>query len=269
MAGLFQLLRGQKNGTFLAATTLLGTDGEPLIIPVRDQEQITRNICTRPTAVDWDGDGDLDLIVGNFEGGFHLFTGEGAGKFGPKSEELRTGESPLRIQGAHSDPFVVDWDGDGDLDLLSGSTNGGVQWAENLGKPGQPPQLAPFTWLIPATGQVTYGGTIAEAELTGPTTATRVWVDDVNADGKLDILVGDNITITAPMPGVSAQESEQRLARWQEEANRLLAKLNGLPPTATNAERQQLSRDYSAHYRKRQELVQETRTGFVWLYVQK
>ena len=28
----------------------------------------------------------------------------------------------LKITGVHSDPFVIDWDGDGDLDLLSRSS---------------------------------------------------------------------------------------------------------------------------------------------------
>ena len=42
---------------------------------------MTENICTRPFAVDWDGDGHLDLVVGNFAGTFYWFKGEGKGKF--------------------------------------------------------------------------------------------------------------------------------------------------------------------------------------------
>ena len=44
----------------------------------------------------------------------------------------------------HSDPFVIDWDGDGDLDLLSGSSNGGVYWAENRAGKDKVPELGPF-----------------------------------------------------------------------------------------------------------------------------
>jgi hypothetical protein len=90
---------------------------------------------------------------------------------------------------------VIDWDGDGDLDLLSGSSKGGVQWAENRAGPGKSPQLQPFRMLI-KPGPHTESGTIArEADLKGPSGCTRVWVDDYNSDGKLDILVGDRMSI--------------------------------------------------------------------------
>ena len=150
MAGLFQVLYGQQEGGFRTATTLNGTDGEPLIIPVEERKYQTENICTRPSAVDWDGDGDLDLVVGNFAGSFYLFKGEGKGKFDPAPELIKSDDNkPLKIAGVHSDPFVIDWDGDGDLDLLSGSSSGGVQWAENHADSGQKrPVFKAFATLI-------------------------------------------------------------------------------------------------------------------------
>src|SRR5688500_10863244 len=111
MAGLFQVLYGNADRTFRKAEVLKGTDGEPLIIPITGREQMTENIRTRPFAVDWDADGHLDLVVGNFTGTFYWFTGEGEGKFQPKPQAITAGDKPLRIQGAHSDPFPVDWDG--------------------------------------------------------------------------------------------------------------------------------------------------------------
>jgi hypothetical protein len=125
MAGLFQVLYGKGDGTFRKAEVLKGTDGQPLIIPTKNSDQITDKICTRPFAVDWDGDGHLDLVVGNFAGTFYWFKGEGKGRFRPTPELIKAGSEPLRIPGAHSDPFVVDWDGDGDLDILSGSSDAG------------------------------------------------------------------------------------------------------------------------------------------------
>src|SRR5262249_61865406 len=92
---------------------------------------MTENICPRPFAVDWDGDGHLDLVVGNFAGTFHLFKGQGTGKFLPRPEEIKAHHQPLKIEGHHSDPFVVDWDGD--LDMLSGSSDCGGEWAESCG----------------------------------------------------------------------------------------------------------------------------------------
>ena len=109
MAGLFQVLWGSEKGFEKEVTPLKGSDGKPLLIgdPSND-DTMTDRICTRPTAVDWDSDGDLDLLVGNFKGSLFLFRGEGGGKFAPQSEDLK-----LAIEGYHSDPFCVDLDGDG------------------------------------------------------------------------------------------------------------------------------------------------------------
>ncbi len=77
MAGLFQILYGKADGKFRKADVLKGTDDEPLIIPIKDRKSRTENICTRPFAVDWNADGHLDLVVGNFAGTFYLFKGQG------------------------------------------------------------------------------------------------------------------------------------------------------------------------------------------------
>src|SRR5688500_1147808 len=164
MAGLFQVLYGKADGTFRKAEVLNGVDGEPLIIPISGQDQQLENICTRPFAVDWDGDGHLDLVVGNFSGTFYWFKGECKGKFRPKPEAILTGGKPLRVEGHHSDPFVIDWDGDGDLDLLSGSSSGGVQWAENNAGKGKPSELRPFQALIKPGRSVEYGQILKEED---------------------------------------------------------------------------------------------------------
>jgi hypothetical protein len=133
---------------------------------------MTENICTRPFAIDWDGDGHLDLVVGNFAGTFHLFKGRGKGKFAPVPEEIKTGGQPLKLDGYHSDPFVVDWDGDGDLYLLSGSSEGGVQWAENRAGPGKPPRLEPFRSLIKHGPQPDYGQILRDEDISGNESAS-------------------------------------------------------------------------------------------------
>jgi hypothetical protein len=268
MAGLFQVLWGQPGGGFKPAAVLNGTDSKPLIIPIKDKNKDQlENICTRPYAVDWNGDGHLDLVVGNFGGSFYVFKGEGKGKFHPVPEQLMVGNQPLKIAGHHSDPFVIDWDGDGDLDLLSGSTNGGVQWAENTAGKGKPPVLKAFRYLIPPGKNVAYGALLRLDELKGPTTATRIWVDDVNGDGKLDILVGDNVTLASPAKGLSKAEYEKRLAKWQKEVNKVTAIFSNTK--ATQKEREEANRRFSKLYAERRQFVIEERTGFVWLYLQK
>jgi hypothetical protein len=219
--------------------------------------------------VDWDADGDLDLIVGNFAGSFYLFKGEGKGKFQPQAELLKNEQNKaIKIVGVHSDPFVVDWDGDGDLDLLSGSSQGGVQWAENHSPKGQKrPLLKKFVTLIDVPKPVGRGSFVHEKDLVGPTRSTRIWVDDVNADGKLDILVGDSVRLLAPAKGLGEAKSKEAMASWQKELNEALAKLRD--KTLDKQQQAEAGKRYTELYRQRSQFVTEQSTGFVWLYLQK
>ena len=267
MAGLFQVLYGNGDGTFRKAEVLKGTDGEPLIIPANDNDQLTEKICTRPFAVDWDGDGHLDLVVGNFAGTFYWFKGLGKGKFEPKPQQIMSGGKPLRIPGAHSDPFVVDWDGDGDLDILSGSSDGGVYLAVNNAGKGKVPEMAPFRPIIEPGRQVSHGQILKEGDLKGPTHATRVWAADVNGDGKLDLIVGDSITLISPAKGVSEEEFKKRHAKWQEEFQTASAALN--KADGDEKARSKAIDEYRKLYERRAEFMHEEMTGFVWLYLRK
>lgn len=263
MAGLFYVLRGKPDGAFQPAEVLKGTDGEPLIIPVKGEQNDIERICTRPFAVDWDGDGHLDLVVGNFAGTFYWFKGHGKGQFLPNAEQLKAGKQPLRIRGAHSDPFVIDWDGDGDQDILSGSTEGGVQWAENVAGKGKPPELLPFKPLIKPGKTVADGETLKEDQLVGPTKDTRVWVADVNGDGKLDLLVGDSVTLIEPAKGLSEEEFQKKKREWQEEVSKITKKMN---EEKDDTERTKLSREFVELYQKSSAFMKQERTGFVWVY---
>jgi hypothetical protein len=266
MAGLFQVLYGKGDGTFRKAEVLKGTDGKPLLIPAQGQAQLTEKICTRPFAVDWDGDGHLDLVVGNFSGTFYWFKGLGKGKFQPKPELIKAGGAPLRIKGAHSDPFVIDLDGDGSLDLVSGSSDGGVYWARNKAGKGKLPDLEPFRPLIKPGHPVKPGQPLRESDLTGPTHATRVWVADVNGDGKLDLLVGDCVTLVSPAKGMSDAEFKKKYADWDKDFQAALAALS----SARDAKaRQKATAEYQKVYGQRSAFMREEMTGFVWLYLQK
>jgi hypothetical protein len=272
MAGLFQVLYGQPGGKFKKAEALNGTDGKPLIIPVKDKpggegQDWIKNICTRPYAIDWDGDGKLDLVVGNFFGSFYLFKGEGQGKFAPVPEEMKAGDAPLKIEGNHSDPFVIDWDGDGDLDLLSGTSEGGVEWAENKAGAGKVPQLAPFQPLIKRGAQVQYGAILREEDLKGPTHATRVWADDINGDGKLDLLVGDLTTLISPAPNLTEKEFKEKLEAWNKSVSALSADLNA--KDKDEKARNEAIEKLQKLYRQQEEFMKQDSTGFVWLYLQK
>ncbi len=92
-----------------------------------------------PVAFDWDCDGDADLIVGDEDGRVALVQNSG---------ELTSNGNPVFLPpryfqqeadtlkcGALATPVGYDWDGDGDMDILSGNTAGYVEFFENLSGP--------------------------------------------------------------------------------------------------------------------------------------
>ena len=132
---------------------------------------------------------------------------------------------------------------------------------------GKTPELKPFQTLIEAGKQVAYGQPLSEDELTGPTSSTRIWVDDVNSDGKLDLLVGDSLTLVAPAKGLSEEEFKKKFADWQEKFQAASKAVQSA--TGDAKERQEANKRFYELYNKRSEFMNEDRTGFVWLYVQK
>jgi hypothetical protein len=219
MAGLFQVLWGEDDGTFKKAEPLKGTDDEPLIIPA-DESEMTENICTRPTAADINGDEHLDIVTGNFSGTFYVFEGKGKGKFDPKPTQIMAGKDALRVQ-MHSDPFLVDWDNDNDLDLLSGSAQGGVYISINSGSTNEPKFAAAIEIYPPSKHGYGSQKVMGDRHITGPQAATRVWADDVNGDGKLDLLIGDSVRLQFAAEGLDDDEALEKLEQWQEEMDSL------------------------------------------------
>ena len=271
MAGLFQVLYGKKGGTFRKAEPLKGGDAKVLLLPGNREKNLTDRICTRPFAVDWDGDGKLDLVVGTFTGTFFWFKGEGKGKFSAKAQPILVDGKPLKVPGSHSDPFVIDINGDGTLDLMSGSTDGGVYWAENVAGKGKPPQLKPFSPLVKPGRTIEYGKMLRETDLKRPTYASRVWVADVNGDGKLDLIVGDSVTLIEPAKGLTEAEMKKKQSEWQGELQAAQAALSKTErEKEIDAKTKAKARaEYQKIYNKRSEFMKQEMTGFVWVYLQK
>jgi FG-GAP-like repeat len=111
----------------------VGTDAAPLLAAVEPMAFGGRSSrkYVRPnlgSVVDWDGDGKQDFIGCNFENNIRFYKNLGSGGRGeePRFKSLDgviivKSSSPQMISGADA----VDWNGDGDIDILTGQGHGG------------------------------------------------------------------------------------------------------------------------------------------------
>ena len=150
-----------------------------------------------PIAFDWDKDGDLDLIVGDEDGRVAFV--ENAGKL--SADRVPTFAPPVYFQqeadtlkcGALATPVGYDWDGDGDMDIVSGNTAGYIEFFENLSGP----KVATPKWAAPK--RLEAGGEIfrilagPNGSIQGPAEAkwgySTLNIADWDADGLPDIMV--------------------------------------------------------------------------------
>lgn len=181
----------QNTGT---RTAPVFTEGRPL---VNDGQVIAMDLeMIVPHAIDWDHDGDVDLIVGDEDGRVALVE-----HTGQVVDGLPQFERPYYFQqvadelksGALASPSAIDWDGDGDDDLITGNTAGYIEFFENLSGAGVDPPM----WAAPVRLKTNADETIRimagpNGSIQGPCEAkwgyTTVSAIDWDHDGLPDIL---------------------------------------------------------------------------------
>jgi len=145
-------------------------------------------------AFDWDKDGDTDLVVGQEDGRVALL--ENTGKFVDRMPAFLPPrffqqEADVLKVGALCTPYSVDWDGDGDEDLVLGDTAGYINFVENLDG-GDPPKWAAPVYLE-AGGEVIRIQAGSNGSIQGPCEAkwgyTVPSVADWDHDGLPDIVI--------------------------------------------------------------------------------
>lgn len=129
--------------------------------------------------MDWDGDGYLDIIVGDRPGNVHFFKRLDYGNIYMEEQELLAVAGQRIDIGYNSSPSIVDWNGNGLPDLVIGRLNpipAGVLLLVNEGTP-----YSPNYMLIDT---VFHSGE--------PIELTTAYPDfhDMNGDGLTDMVVG-------------------------------------------------------------------------------
>jgi len=234
----FENIGGRKAPDYSTGQKLAGSDGQPLVM---DLEMIT------PTAFDWDGDGNFDLIVGDEDGRVALVEHTGKTEDGvPVFHQpvyFRQQADTLKF-GALATPFAHDWDGDGDEDILCGNTAGYIGLFENLGKSknGSPkwdaPELLetdgkPFRVLAGPNGSIQGP---CEAKWGYTTLSVADWDRDKDPDiifnsiwARIGILRNDGKSLVEIAPKTGVTEAPPKWYWWQPESNAALTQWRTTP----------------------------------------
>jgi len=217
--------------------------------------------CTSVAAVDWDNDGDLDLLLGDYYGGrLFLRMNEGTAKepsFAATNQVIEAGGKPLVINKGLAAPRVVDWDGDGLFDILCGGAKGGVYFFKNTGNQHAPKFAAARTLIAevedPTNSYVKRVPT-KDGQPTLPGSSYHIEAVDFDGDGDLDLLIGGRSSWFT--------EPTKELTRAEQKRDEILAQSRTVTVRVLAARSQNL-------------LSEKPRTGptksgdFIWLFRRK
>jgi hypothetical protein len=278
--GDITLFLGLGDGKYAAGQILKDADGKNLNAgPPWESEKKPEmdSLAAAPWLVDFDGDGDLDMLVGNIAGRVIRIENQGTAKEWKfvRKGPLQAGGETMNVANNDSGPTTFDWDGDGDFDLIVGGGDGSVVLFVNEGT-SKAPKFAAGVALVPP-GKNGGGSVAAGTEPTRPAMRTKVHVADWNGDGHADLLVGDYTSILMPEPKLTPEQTKRRdelrkeqQAMWQK-LSPLFEKDNESGLSADERKQlEALQRQQTKMYEELRRLEPERKSaGFVWVYLRK
>lgn len=186
-AGICYIFYGKENGKLKAPKVLKDKTGIKIhagrYFHFMEKRNVSDSRYKNPDklnfvkAVDWDNDGDLDLLLSGRKG-VKLRINDGD-KTKPAFSDTNKDVLPK-----YNADVIVDWDGDGLWDIISGSDKGGVYFYKNKGVLGKP-EFGDAVCLVERSELV-------DKSFGGESGLTQVAVADYNNDGKLDLIIGNN-----------------------------------------------------------------------------
>ncbi len=125
--------------------------------------------------MDWNNDGDIDIIVGDRNGFINFFERNTDGTL-QAGVKLQSGGTDIDA-GGNSAPDFADWDNDGDLDMIVGSdATSPVRVYENTG--------SASAYQFDGYTEFTGGGSVVTLYRSMPS------IYDMNGDGLFDVVIG-------------------------------------------------------------------------------
>jgi hypothetical protein len=167
---------------------------------------------------DFDGDGDLDLLCGEFRDSFTYYenTGTRTRPDYAAGRPLALGGVPLVMDLCMITPTAVDFDGDGDLDLVVGDEDGRVAFLEHTGRiSGGMPQFLPPRYFRQFAAEVKFGA------LATP------YAFDWDGDGDEDLISGNTAGYVGFIENLGGTPIRWAAPRYLTAGGRLIRELAG------------------------------------------